>query len=61
MGMKEVLKELSKGGFDDSDKRLTAFLPEVGITTHNPDGSWKGAEALLKDIAEVLERISDAN
>ena len=65
MDMDESLKEIStallQGGFDDSDKRLTAFFTKFGIATHNPDGSWKGTEELLIEIAEVWERRSDEN
>jgi hypothetical protein len=59
--LKEVSTALLEGGFDDSDKRLTAFLAQYGIVTHNPDGSWKDTGDVLKEIVEVWERISDVN
>ena len=55
--LKEVSQVLYQGGFDESDKRLTAFLNKFGITTHNPDGSWKCTEDLLKEIVEVWNKM----
>lgn len=60
MDLKEIINELLLcGGFDGSDKRLTAFLTNIGITTHNPDGSWKNTEVLLAEIAEVWKTIQN--
>lgn len=56
---KEIINALSQGGFDDSDKRLPAFLAQFGIATHNPDGSWKGTGELLKEIARVYNTIQN--
>ena len=57
--LKEINDALLQGGFDDSDKRLTAFLTKFGITTHNPDGSWKDMQQLLTEIAEVWNTIQN--
>ena len=57
--LKEIADALLQGGFDDSDKRLTAFLTQFGITTHNPDGSWKSVQQLLTEIAEVWNTIQN--
>ena len=57
--LKEISDALLQGGFDDSDKRLTAFLTKFGIATHNPDGSWKNTHQLLTEIAEVWNTIQN--
>lgn len=54
--LKEITDALLQGGFDNSDKRLTAFLMQFGITTHNADGSWKNTQQLLTEIAEVWNK-----
>ena len=52
----DYLKELYREGFDDSCKGLSEFLTKIGISTHNPNGSWKGTQTLLNEIAEVLNK-----
>ena len=57
--LKEITDALLQGGFDGTDKRLTAFLTQFGITTHNLDGSWRGTGELLKEIARVYNTIQN--
>ena len=57
--LKEISDSLLQGGFDDSYKRLTAFLTKFGIATHNLDGSWRGTGELLEEIAKVYNTIQN--
>lgn len=57
--LKEISDALLQGGFDDSDKRLTAFLTKFGIATHNPDGSWRSTGELLEEIARIYNTIQN--
>ena len=57
--LKEVSKALFQCGLDGSDKRLQVFLTKFGITTHNPDGSWRSTGEVLAEIAEVYKMIQN--
>ena len=57
--LKEISKALYQCGLDGSDKRLQAFLTKFGITTHNPDGSWRSTGEVLDEIAEVYKTIQN--
>ena len=59
MDLKEISKALYQERFDDSGKGLSEFLSKVGITTHNPDGSWKDMKILLNEIANVWNKLED--
>lgn len=56
MGTKEILNELYQKRCDDLRKELFECLTKLGISTHNPDGSWKSIQTLLNEIAEVWNK-----